>query len=109
MGSLWQDLRHAVRVLARNRGDTLAIAGLLALGLGAITVTFSLFDAILLRPLPVRRPEELVRIVQHLPKLGVQASFPYSYYQALHDHSTALAFTFAEAGKYYHFVMNEPA
>jgi hypothetical protein len=81
MGNLWQDLRYAVRVLARNRGDTLAIAGLLALGLGAVTVTFSLFDAILLRPLPVRRPEELVRIVQHLPKLGVQASFPYSYYQ----------------------------
>jgi len=85
------------------------IAGLLALGLAAVTVTFSLFDAILLRPLPVRQPEELVRIVQHLPKLGAQTSFPYSYYQAVHDHATALVFTFGEAGKYYHFVVNDPA
>ena len=69
---------------------------------------FSLFDAVFLRPLPVRRPAELVRMVQHFPKIGTQSNFPYVYYEALHDHATTLAATFAETGKYFHFAMSDP-
>jgi len=58
------DLRFGARILWRSPGSTLALAGLLALGIGAATVIFSVFDAVLLRPLPVRHPEELVRMVQ---------------------------------------------
>jgi hypothetical protein len=68
---------------------------------------FSLFDATFLRSLPVRHPEELVRMVQRAPKLGTYSNFPYAYYQALHDHTTTLAAVFGES-KYYHFRLADP-
>ena len=72
------DFRIGARILARNPGFALAIAALLALGIGASTVIFSVFDAVLLRPLPVPHPEELVRLVQHQPKTNITYSeFPY--------------------------------
>ncbi len=106
--NLRQDLRYSSRVLTKNPGFTLLVTGLLALGIGTSTVIFSLFDAVFLRPLPVRRPAELVRMVEHIPKIGAQSNFPYVYYQALHDHATTLAATFAETGKYFHFAMTDP-
>jgi predicted permease len=57
---LGQDLRYAVRGLLRRPGFTLAAGVSLGLGLGTLTVIYSLVDALLLRPLPVARPEELV-------------------------------------------------
>jgi putative ABC transport system permease protein len=53
---LLHDLRFALRILSRNRGSTVLIISILALGIGASTTIFSLFDAVLLRPLPVRHP-----------------------------------------------------
>ena len=107
--TLLQDLRFGARMLAKNPGFTLLVTGLLALGIGATTVIFSLFDAVFLRPLPVRHPEELVRMVQqHLPKIRTQSNFRYAYYEALHDHATTLAATFGETGRYFHFAMSDP-
>src|SRR5918996_4844073 len=57
-----RDSRYAVRVLARNPGFTAVAMVTLALGIGANTAIFSLIDALLLRPLPVRAPEELVTL-----------------------------------------------
>jgi predicted permease len=55
-----QDLRFAVRTLGKNPGFT-TVAGLtLALGIGANTAIFTMFDAILLRSLPIREPSRLV-------------------------------------------------
>ena len=82
--------------------------GLLSLGLGTSTALFSLYDVAFLRRLPVRHPEELVRMVQHIPKIGTYSDFPYPYYEALHDHATTLAATFGEAGKYMHFALTDP-
>ena len=96
-------------MLRRNPGSTLAIAGLLALGIGSATVIFSVFDAVLLRPLPVRHPEDLVRMVQRLPKAGPRDDFPFDYYQALRDHSTTLASVFAETPSSFRFPMTDPA
>jgi predicted permease len=102
------DLRLALRILARNPGSTALIVGLLALGIGASTVIFSLFDAVLLRQLPVSHPEELVRMVQHLPKFPApRSSFAYPYYEALRDHATTLA-AFAETDEYQRFGMTSP-
>jgi predicted permease len=108
MQALLQDLRYGLRMLGRNPGFAVLVAMLLALGIGASTVIFSLFDAILLRPLPVRHPEQLVRMVQYLPKMGTQSDFLYAVYQTWHDHASTLASTFGQTGKYLHFHMSDP-
>ena len=107
MQSLLQDFRLGLRVLARNPGSSFLIVGLLSLGLGATTVIFSLFDATFLRTLPVRHPEELVRMVQRAPKLGTYSNFPYVCYRTFHDHATTLSAVLGETS-YDHFRLSDP-
>jgi predicted permease len=57
-----RDIRHSVRLWARTPGFTLAAALVLAVGIGANTVVFSIVDAVLLRPLPYRDPGRLVAV-----------------------------------------------
>jgi hypothetical protein len=52
MATLFQDLRHAIRMLLRSPGFALVAVLSLALGISATTTIFSAIDAILLRPLP---------------------------------------------------------
>jgi len=59
---LWQDLQHGGRMLANNPGFTLAAVLSLAIGIGANAAMFSWADALLLRPLPVARPGEVVSV-----------------------------------------------
>jgi predicted permease len=101
------DLRFAVRMLAKSPGFTLIAVALLAVGVGANALIFSAFDAVLWRPLPVRHPEELVRMVQRIPRIGTSSSFHYSFYQALREHSTTLSAVFGEAP--IDVAMNQPA
>jgi hypothetical protein len=61
-GELLQDLSYAVRTLRRNIGFTALIVGALAVGIGANTAIFTLINAVLIRPLPVSHPEQLVTI-----------------------------------------------
>jgi putative ABC transport system permease protein len=62
MATLLQDLRYAFRNLANARGFALVAALTLAIGIGANTAIFSIIDTILLRPLPYRNPDQLVRL-----------------------------------------------
>lgn len=58
----FQDLRHATRVLRASPGFTSVALLSLALGIGATTAVFTILDAVMLRPLAVSRPDELVVI-----------------------------------------------
>ena len=75
------DLRFAARLLAKNPLFTVGVIGLLATGIAANTVIFSLVDALLLRPLPVRDPERLVRLVRIRPPLAPASEFLYEEYE----------------------------
>jgi len=56
----WSDLRFALRQFKRRPGLTAAALLALACGLGGVITVFTLVDAVILRPLPVRAPHELV-------------------------------------------------
>ena len=57
-----QDIRYAVRKLSRTPAFTAIAALTLALAIGATTAIFSVIDAVLLKPLPFRDPERVVRV-----------------------------------------------
>ena len=58
--SIGRDLRYAIRSLKSRPAFTLTVIATLALGIGANTAIFTLIDALVLRPLPVPHPEQLV-------------------------------------------------
>src|SRR5262245_53259478 len=65
LSSIVQDIRFALRGMRRTPGFTFTVLAMLALGIGASVATFSAVNGVLLKPLPFRDPERLVRL-QHL-------------------------------------------
>jgi predicted permease len=62
MHSLWQDVRYAVRGFGATPGFTLIVIATIALGLSLNTTMFTVFNAYVLRPLPVRDPSTLYQL-----------------------------------------------
>jgi predicted permease len=75
METLWQNLRYTLRVLGKNPGFTAVALLSLVLGIGANTAIFTLVNALLLRDLPVRQPEQLVQ----LSAVRWEGKIPFSY------------------------------
>ena len=74
-----RDVRYALRLFIKNRGFTCTVVLTLALGIGANTAIFSLIDALMLRWLPVRNPQELLQVAFHSPGSGGPGSESLSY------------------------------
>ena len=92
--STGQDLRLAVRVLAKDKGFTAVAVLTLALGIGANTAIFGLIDAVMLKSLPVQRPEELLQV-----NMGANGTnFTNPIWEQLRDRQEVFAGVFAYGG-----------
>ena len=94
LAALIQDVRYTLRLARKSPGFFATVIVLFGLGIGLNCAIFSLVDALLLRPLPVARPNELVRLVQVTDRLGARSSFTYHTYRSLTERAKGLAAVF---------------
>jgi macrolide transport system ATP-binding/permease protein len=85
---MFQDLRYGVRMLLKTPGLSLIAVITLSLGIGANTAIFTLLDKVLIRPLPVEQPQQLVALSKD--GLGALAIFSYPMYAELRTRAEAL-------------------
>ncbi len=88
MRMLLNDIRYALRLMVRSPGFTAVAVISLGLGIGANTAIYSLFYTIMLRPLPVEHPEQLVELVRNSPtELHWPGYWAWEQYEYLRDHT----------------------
>src|SRR5690349_17032262 len=94
-----QDIRYALRMLAKNPAFAAVVVLTLALGIGANAAIFSLLDQVLLQSLPVANPEQLVVLsVYEAKEPNVDSSFSYPMYQDLRDRNSVFSGVIARGG-----------
>jgi predicted permease len=101
--SLLADIRYALRMLRKNPGFTSVVILTLALGIGANTAIFSVINALMLRTLPVREPQQLVAVGDpihvHSWSDGTPRTdlFSYPLYCEVRDHNNVFSSVLASA------------
>ena len=85
METLWQDVKFGVRALLKNPGFTAVAVTTLALGIGVNSTVFSIVNAYLFRPLPVRDPAQLVAMGTRDNAMEIPYEVSYPNYADLRD------------------------
>jgi putative ABC transport system permease protein len=89
------DLRYAFRTLAGSKAFTIAAVLTLALGIGANTAIFSLIDAVMLRTLPVDKPEQLTMVLAERPGRQPEDGFTNAMWESIRDQQDVFSSVFA--------------
>jgi predicted permease len=87
--SISRDTRESLRAFARKPLLSATILGSIAVGIGANVALFSVLNALVLRPLPVRDPASLFQIV-HAGDAGASASSAYAFYEHLQNNAKTI-------------------
>ncbi len=90
MHTLTQDIRHAIRILAKNPGFTIIAVVTLALGIGANTAIFSMVNAFLLRPLPVNDPAQITVLAFQQKHGSVNNTFSIPDFRDIRDQTSSV-------------------
>ncbi|MGA2577823.1 MAG: hypothetical protein ABSH24_17530 [Bryobacteraceae bacterium] len=88
---LLQDFRYAVRQLWKSPEFTLTTVLTLALGIGTNTAIFSLFNALVLRPIPAKDPARIVNVYRTVENENRYGVFSYPEYLDYRDHNTVFS------------------
>src|SRR5215813_7463236 len=86
-----QDLRYGARILVKNPGFTLIAALTLALGIGVNTTLFTVYDAFLLKPLPLKDPDSIANIMGYDREGKRNRLFSYLDYVDYRDRATTFS------------------
>jgi predicted permease len=89
LGDLLRDLRHAIRVLAKNPGFSLTVFAVLTLGIGLNATVFTLLKSLALSPLAGVDGSASLSVVLNETKAGRQTPLSYPDYQYVRDHDRA--------------------
>jgi hypothetical protein len=86
-----QDLQFGLRVLRKSPGFAVVAVLTLGLGIGANTAIFSLVDAVLIRMLPVQRPEQLFRLIDVSKEGRTIDAFSYPTFELIQENNQTLS------------------